>query len=54
MVKLKELVNTTKNVKTNQIRFDIKKREMRRYGLEVEDIFNVELVKKLKRFRGKF
>lgn len=53
MVKLKELVNPKKNSRNNQISFDVKKLEMRRYGLDVEDILNIELARKLKRFRGK-
>lgn len=50
-MKLKDFVNVHKNKKNKQIKLDIKKRTLKKYNLNVDDILNTKLNKKMKKFK---
>jgi len=52
-MKLKDLVNIYENKKNKQIKFELKKRVLKKTNLDIEDIMNVDipLAKKLNKFR---
>lgn len=50
-MKLKDFVNLTLNKRNNQTSFHLKKREMKREGININDILDVDLYKKLKEFK---
>ena len=51
-MKLKDFVNVYKNKSNHQIKFEPKKKELKKVNLEIKDILNLEipLNKKLKKF----
>ena len=49
-VKIKDLVNLTRNRKNNQESLHIKKNTLKKYGMDIDDILNTSLRKKIKQF----
>lgn len=49
-IKFKELVNLTKNSRNKQESFNIRKNQLKKFGIDIEDILNTSLDKKIKRF----
>jgi len=42
-MKLKDFVNQVKNKKTNQERFDLKKRELKKENISVNDLLDMDI-----------
>jgi hypothetical protein len=45
MVKLKDILNYKINKCNNQISFDVKKREMKKFDLDIDDILDLKIKK---------
>jgi len=48
--KLKDLLNKKVNKRNHQISLDVKKRELKKFAISVDDLLEIPLSKKLKRF----
>jgi len=48
--KLKDLLNKKMNKRNHQISLDVKKRELKKFAISVDDLLEIPLSKKLKRF----
>lgn len=53
-LKIKDLVNLTKNSRTNQNSLNIKKNELKKFGLDIDDLLNLPINKKIKDFERRF
>lgn len=56
-MKLSEFLNKKINTKNNQISFDVRKKELKKFGIKPEDIMSLELPKsfqKVKENKNKF
>ena len=55
-MKLKDFVNQKINSRNNQVSFDLKKRELRKKGIDIEDLMEMDISKsKFDKFkRGDF
>ena len=50
VLKLRDLLNTKFNKLNYQISFDIKKKEMKKFDLDIDDLLNINIIKKEKKF----
>ncbi len=50
-MKLKDFVSVYKNKKNNQIKFEIKKKKLKEFDMELNDIINSPINKKIKEFK---
>jgi hypothetical protein len=48
MVQLKDILNYKKNKCNYQESFDVKKKDMKKFGLDIDDILNIKIKEKIK------
>lgn len=50
-MKLREILNQTKNNRNNQISFNLRKMKMKELNIDAEDILEMDIIKKLRKFK---
>ena len=49
-MKVKDFVNLTKNKRNNQESLNIKKLKLKEFGLDIEDLLEIKINKRIKKF----
>jgi len=52
MVKMKDIFNKQKNQKNNQEILYLKKRKLKKFGMDIDDVMDCDVNKKLKEFES--